>query len=73
MVSCCTEFEKHCQKTEEGFWISRSYHLLPYEVRMTLLWYQIAGQPGAALRINFCPWCGCDLKSTAKALEESDG
>jgi hypothetical protein len=72
MFSCCVEFEKHCQKTDQdGFWISRGVWLLPYEVRIIRLCYQVAGEQISLVPISFCPWCGCDLKSGAKPLKES--
>jgi hypothetical protein len=64
MLSCCAEFEKHCQETERDvFRINRVLWRLPYEVWTTFLYYQMAGRSGVPIKINFCPWCGCDLQA----------
>jgi len=72
MISCCAEFEEHCQKVDQdGFVLSCSRFLTPHESRLTLLHYQTGGKAVASLRINFCPWCGHDLAPPKNEGEDS--
>ena len=80
MAYCCAEFEKYAAKgtkadgdkvidPEEGFWIGRYYRKPPHDnpIRMTWLYYEFSDHRRDVLELNFCPWCGCDLKSNPKA------
>jgi hypothetical protein len=62
---CCQKFEEYRWGAEEdGFRILFWRSFTPHETRKTLLCYQVAGESVGSIIIKFCPWCGCDLKTT---------
>ncbi len=73
MPWCCEEFEKRIADSGEGIRLGQTLWLLPHEIRSFYLYYQEKEPESAkALRINFCPWCGTDLKTLPKPQPPSD-
>jgi len=71
MPWCCVEFDKHSEKTEDGFCIARSFFVTPHRTNFVRLCYEIAGETRTSVRINFCPWCGHDLSRVGNKSEPS--
>jgi len=75
MSWCCEEFAKHVKTPDEGgLRIHYAYWRLPYERKLFLLCCEAPGseslEPSAkATMINFCPWCGADLRAVPGQVE----
>jgi len=68
MEFCCPEFRKAATLgNQEGFWIGRITVAPPRPAKiLTFLRYQTDAETHTPLtRINFCPWCGRELESSA--------
>jgi hypothetical protein len=79
MASCSSEFEKYTRKAprvegelivgdQPGLWIGLSHKEPPHHHPSRITWLHFESDQGRfSVPINFCPWCGRDLKSNPKA------
>ena len=71
MRPCCEQFEAHAVGTsQDGFRISWSLWELPYSVVTVRLLCEITDGQNRSLEINFCPWCGHDLKGSEQGQKD---
>ena len=76
MGLCCAELDKHMDEPHgAGFYVLFAHWDPQHDppLRFVMLIYKIGDEDvsgkgqSAAIKINFCPWCGCDLTSLPKA------
>jgi hypothetical protein len=59
MLPCCPQYAAHIQPTQEdGFRIIWSHWEFPHATTTVVL----VCADGRSVEINFCPWCGQNLK-----------
>lgn len=66
-MPCCADLQRFLAVDREkpGFMFSHSMRMPPRDppIRINGIVYRTVEEATEILRINFCPWCGADLKS----------